>query len=86
MDSPPQGFALIINIQNFSCKSTRDGLQLKERKGSNVDEDNLEKVWETLGFMVEKHVNLTGHTLQICCRYGKKNLKWKRNGIVFCVA
>ena len=56
----PYGFALIINIEQFEGE-TEEGYKLNERRGSKKDLENLENLWEKLGFIVEKHRNLKGH-------------------------
>ena len=87
MDSRPHGFALVINIEKFSCEVTRDGVQLREREGSNVDVINLEKLWETLGFVVEKHTDLKGHELYtVALDMAKRiNIEQKSSCFVCCI-
>lgn len=61
MKQPP-GHALIINIQTFSGR-TPQGLVLNERKGTQVDLDNLTDLWKQLGFVVQKHTDLKAHQI-----------------------
>jgi hypothetical protein len=59
----PHGFALIINIKSYQG-ITDEGVVLEERKGSDVDVQNLMGLWIKLGFSVEIHLDLKAH--QIC--------------------
>ncbi|XP_022177870.1 caspase-3-like [Myzus persicae] len=51
MESNPKGHALIININNIKYRD--------ERKGSNVDMENLKKLFKGLGYIVHPKVDLT---------------------------
>ncbi|XP_072902495.1 caspase-3-like isoform X3 [Hemitrygon akajei] len=53
MDSSPLGFCLILNNKNF------DGINYKERNGTDSDAEKLEKVFKWLGFNVYRYNNLT---------------------------
>lgn len=59
----PYGFALIINNQKFEA-TNKTNVVLNERRGSEADLRNLKDLWESLGFIVEKHENLKAH--QMC--------------------
>lgn len=57
MTSSPRGIAVIINIENFEPdpeKCNQKEEKLERREGSNVDADNLEKLFLALNFKVEK--------------------------------
>ena len=53
MSSKVRGHVLIINNEKFSVKDI-----YPFRKGSSVDIDNLTKLFEQMGFIVETHENL----------------------------
>ena len=53
MSSKVRGHVLIINNETFSQKDI-----YPFRKGSSVDMDNLTKLFDQLGFLVEKYENL----------------------------
>uniref|UniRef100_A0A3Q3WVA9 Uncharacterized protein n=1 Tax=Mola mola TaxID=94237 RepID=A0A3Q3WVA9_MOLML len=53
MDASPCGHCLIINNVDFEPQS-----DLKSRKGSNIDCDNLERRFKALNFIVEVKTNL----------------------------
>ena len=58
----PYGYALIINNRKFEGV-TEDGFHLNERRGSDIDLRRLGDLWQQLGFVVEKHENLTARQI-----------------------
>ena len=57
MHSSPRGNALIINNEYFD--GTTAGDEKKHRKGSEIDGNNLERLFSELGFNVDLQRNLT---------------------------
>ena len=77
----PHGYALIINNRNFTGR-TREGYILNERRGSQVDMENLENLWKKLGFTLVKYENLKAH--QICTAVDKMVKKIEETQISSC--
>lgn len=59
MGSNPKGYALILNINNIKDKD--------ERTGSSVDMENLKKLFNCLGFIVDPQVDLTEKVNKLIC-------------------
>ena len=59
MSSEPRGICLIINNEDFSETKKQGRRGYGNREGSNVDEENLVKLFTWLKFKVEKHRNKT---------------------------
>ena len=59
MDRNPRGYALIISNEKFD-QSPED---LRERRGTETDAENLEKLWSNLNFVVKVERNLKAHKI-----------------------
>ncbi|XP_072539794.1 caspase-8-like [Salminus brasiliensis] len=67
MSSLPRGLCVIINNMTFDPP-------LKDRKGSDTDEESLKEVFSWLGFTVEVHRNQTAEQMRALLEaYGQKN-------------
>ena len=81
MSSNPKGFCVIINNEKFS--SSRP--DLTERKGSDMDKNNLKQVWIKLGFYVVTFDNQTkDEILKIMCFFAEKKEE-HYNAFVCCI-
>lgn len=63
MSSSPRGFALVISNVTFDPCSAPD---LDPRKGGEVDDEVLRKVFTELDYMVTVHRDLTAQDMQTC--------------------
>ena len=59
MDRNPRGIALIISNKDFEDNPH----DLRERKGTEKDVENLKHLWTNLNFIVEVRNNLKGHQI-----------------------
>lgn len=57
MGSNPKGHALILNINKVIGK--------QDRTGSNVDVENLQKLFDGLGFVVQSNLDLTETVIKL---------------------
>ena len=78
----PYGFALIINNHEFKGTTT-DGFPLDQRTGSEIDLENLVKLWKQLGFVAEKRQNLKAHEIWTVVTDIKKKINEKRDSSCF---
>ncbi|KAM9723970.1 caspase-2 isoform 1-T1 [Menidia menidia] len=63
MGSSPRGFALVISNVSFDSHAAPD---LDPRKGGEVDDEVLRKVFTELDYMVSVHRNLTAQDMRTC--------------------
>lgn len=61
MNSSPRGFALVISNVTFD---TRAAPELDPRKGGEVDDEVLRKIFTELDYMVSVHRDLTAQVTQ----------------------
>ncbi|CAB4044884.1 caspase-3-like, partial [Paramuricea clavata] len=52
---PAHDTVLIIVVENFT---TKEGVTLDKRRGSDIDFNNVKKIWEKIGFTVVSHKDL----------------------------
>ncbi|XP_072250155.1 caspase-2 isoform X4 [Leuresthes tenuis] len=63
MNSSPRGFALVISNVSFDSRAAPD---LDPRKGGEVDDEVLRKVFTELDYLVSVHRNLTAQDMRTC--------------------
>ena len=66
MTKKPRGLCVVISNKDFSkgrasCPGLKDGL--KDRRGTDVDADNLKSIFEWFEFKVEVHKDKEGHAM-----------------------
>jgi len=72
MSAPVRGRCLIINNRHFDRPATPAPGQLKfeDRDGSEIDEENISKVFKKLSFICDMRTNLTSkvYVFKLCAK------------------
>uniref|UniRef100_UPI0037E73465 caspase-2 isoform X3 n=1 Tax=Semicossyphus pulcher TaxID=241346 RepID=UPI0037E73465 len=83
MNSSPRGFALVISNVTFDPRAAPD---LDPRKGGEVDDEVLRKVFTELDYMVTVHRDLTAQGMRTCIEnFGRRQDHQTVNSCVVCL-